>query len=324
MNVTTSFKRRPIIFMCLALCAAMLLTTLLSFSRVQAAQGPFQVKVLVLTMFSSETQPWLAHESLPLDFKSTGAFSDVHCNSNGLCVTTTGEDKTNASASLMAIVRDPQFSFQNSYFLTAGIGGTTPAHGTLGFAAWARWVVDWDQGHHLLPSTAPNTPYGYLPITKAGTTAFHLNEQLTNLAMTVTSHLNLQDSATAVATRQKYPGQANQHPFVTTCDTIAGDDYWAGQQLSAEAQSITSQLTNGKGTYCTTEQEDSGVATVLQRMGYLDHYLDLRTGSNFDQPSAGQSVQALLSGFPGGSIALSNAYLVGSTMAHYLVTHNAQ
>ncbi|GHO85158.1 purine-nucleoside phosphorylase [Dictyobacter formicarum] len=318
MVFSSYFKRASLAALCLALC---LIALLITIGRGRAAAGPFPVKVLVITMFSSETQPWLAHESLPLDYKTTGAFSDMHCNNNGLCVTTTGEEKVNAAASMMAILRDPQFSFQNTYFITAGIGGASPSNNTLGSVAWANWVVDWDQGHHLLPNTAPNVPHGYLQNNKAGTGAFQLNSTLTNTAMTITSKLQLQDSPQAQAARQKYPNQANQHPSVLACDTIAGDDYWAGQELSNEAQYITGLLTNNQGKYCTTEQEDTAVAAVLQRTGHLDHYLNLRAASNFDQPAAGQSVQDLLANFPGSSIAFANAYQVGSTMAHYLLTH---
>ncbi|GCE09597.1 purine-nucleoside phosphorylase [Dictyobacter aurantiacus] len=312
------FKRASLAVLCLAVCLVALLSTI---GRGHAATGPFQVKVLVITMFSSETQPWLSNESLPLDYKTTGAFSDMHCNSNGLCVTTTGEEKVNAAASMMAILRDPQFSFQNTYFITAGIGGASPTNNTLGSVAWANWVVDWDQGHHLLPSTAPNVPHGYLENNKAGTGAFQLNTTLTKLAMTQTSNLKLQDSTQAQTARQKYANQANQHPSVLTCDTMAGDDYWAGQDLSNEAQYIMGLLTNNQGKYCTTEQEDTAVAGVLQRTGHLDHYLNLRAASNFDQPASGQSVQDLLGNFPGSSIAIANAYTVGSAMAHYLLTH---
>lgn len=282
---------------------------------------PYQVKTLVFTMFDSETQPWLSQESLPFDFSVPNAFSHVRCSVDGLCVTTTGEGKVNAAASAMAILRDPQFSFQHSYFLTAGIAGTSPTAGTLGFAAWARWVVDWDLGNHLDPSAVPN-PYGYIPNTSTGTAVFHLNETLTQLAFNVTSSLTLQDSSSAIAARQLY-GQGSQQPYVAMCDTIAGDDYWSGTQLSNEAQYITSQLTNNQGTYCTTEQEDTAVAAVLQRAGYLNRYLSLRTASNFDQPYSGQSMQSHLNDSSGRSIALYNQYLVGSTMAHYLLTHNS-
>ncbi|MBV8821464.1 MAG: purine nucleoside permease [Ktedonobacteraceae bacterium] len=317
-------KRLTFIAVCLGLCLTAALATMPMIGQTKAtAKSIFTVRVLVITMFALETQPWLQHEKLPLDFKVPGAFSDVRCNDDGLCVTTTGMGKANAAASVMAVVRDPQFSFAHSYFLTAGIAGTSPSAGTLGFAAWAHWVVDWDQGHHLVPETVPGVPYGYLPDTSAGTAVFHLNEKLADLAYDVTVHVKLQDSAQAIANRQKYPGQQKQHPYVTMCDTIASDDFWAGKQLSDEAHYITSLLTKGQGRYCTTEEEDTATATVLQRMGYLDHYLNLRTASDFDQPYKGQSLQDLLSHYPGGDIALANAYLVGSTMAHYLVKHNS-
>lgn len=316
-----SFKHYAIISALLLCLATIVATVLPKTDSAHAQTSPFGVKVLVLTMFDFETQPWLEKEKWPLDFKVSGAFSDVYCQRNGLCVTTTGMAKANAASSLMAIIQNPKFSFQNTYFLTAGIAGTSPETGTLGFAAWARWVVDWDLGNHLVPSTYTENPYGWIPNTSTGTAVFHLNENLTNLAYNVTSTVKLQDDANAIANRQKYPGQENQHPYVTKCDTITGDDFWAGEFLSEEAQYITNVLTDGQGKYCTGEQEDTAVATVLQRTGHLDHYLNLRTGSDFDRPYPGQSVKDLLSNYPGGDIAAANAYLVGSKMAHYLVDH---
>jgi purine nucleoside permease len=56
-------------------------------------------------------------------------------------------------------------------------------------------------------------------------------------------------------------------------------------------------------------------------MGYLNRYLNLRTASDFDQPYAGQTLQDLLSNYPGGDIAIANAYLAGSKVAHYLLTY---
>jgi purine nucleoside permease len=304
------------ILACLSVCIGLPL-----ISQAHMALNPFPVKVLVFTMFASETRPWLQKEQLPLDFKVPGAYSDMHCSYDGLCVTTTGIAKANAATSATAILRDPRFSFGHSYFLTSGIAGTSPSSGTLGFAAWARYIVDWDQGYQLPPEDAPDIPYGYIPNTSSGTTLFHLNEKLTHLALTVTSHLKLQDSPEAIANRQKYPGQQKQHPYVTMCDTVTSDTYWSGKQYSDKAQYITNLLTKGLGKYCTTEQEDTAIATVLQRMGYLDHYLNLRTASDFDQPYQGQAIKNLFIAFPGGDIALSNAYLVGSTLAHYLLKH---
>ena len=273
-------------------------------------------------MFSGETQPWLEHETLPVTVPVPGAYGPLHCSTGGLCVTTLGEGKSNAGPSVTAILTDDQLSFGNAYFMTAGIAGTSPSAGTLGFAAWARYVVDWDLGHHLIPRTAPTLPFGYQPLDSASyAEVFRLNARLARTAYRVTRHVRLADSAEADQVRARYPGQAGMKPFVAMCDTITGDDYWAGASLSKEAQYIVSVQTHGQGRYCTSEQEDTAVAAALSRFGYLGRYLDLRTASDYDQPYPGQTVEELLQAFPAYTIATQNAYLVGTAMADYLLTH---
>ncbi|MGH3826102.1 MAG: purine-nucleoside phosphorylase, partial [Pseudonocardiaceae bacterium] len=112
--------------------------------------------------------------------------------------------------------------------------------------------------------------------------------------------------------------------YVAVCDTVTGDDFWAGQQLSQTAQYITGLRTDGQGRYCTTQQEDNATATALARHGYLNRYLSLRTASDFDQPFSGQSEADLLATFPGYQPAVENEYLVGATVAHYLLSHTVR
>lgn len=291
------------------------------------AAGPpsrFPVRVLVITMFGAETAPWLEHESLPSTVKVPYVADPLHCDSKGLCVATIGEGKSNAVASMSALLDDADLDFRDAYFLTAGIAGTPPGNGTLGFAAWARWIVDWDLGHHLQPVSAPGIPYGYLPYDDQHTNVFHLNEKLVDKAFELTKGLVLSDSAEAVEARSHYPGQAGRKPFTTVCDTVTGDDYWVGVESSRAAQYVTGVWTKNEGNYCTAEMEDSGTATALARHGYLSRYLDLRTASDFDQPYSGESEQDLLSKFPGAKPAVENAYLIGSTVAYYLRDHGQE
>ena len=285
------------------------------------AAGPRHVRVLVLTMFSGETQPWLAHLNLPVTVTVPGGYGPLHCDSGGLCVTTIGQGKSNAGPSVTAILADRMLSFRGAYFMTAGIAGTPPSQGTLGFAAWARYVADWDLGHHLIPRTAPGLPFGYEPLDPASyAEVFRLNAGLARTAYLATRRVRLADSRQADRSRARYPGQAGRKPFVALCDTVAGDDYWAGKTLSAEAHYIMSIDTGRHGVYCTAEQEDSAVAEALGRFGYLGRYLDLRTASNFDQPYPGETIKKLLATFPGFSIAAENAYRVGAAMARHLMT----
>lgn len=301
-------------------------TPLSAQAQAQRSVTPFKVKVFVITMFALEAQKWLAQEHFTRTFSVTGADNPVQCTNHGLCLTITGVDKTNAATSMTAILGDPQFSFQKAYFLTAGTASTSPTRGTLGLAAWASWIVDWDQGFHINSADVSTNPYGYIaPATtyRDSTSVFHLNEKLVDLAYSLTSHLTLQDSAAAQAQRQLYPQQLGLLPHVARCDTLSGDNIWVGSAFSAEAQYITSQLTKSIGNNCTYEQEDTAVATALKRFGYLDRYLDLRGTSAFDQPYPGQSASDFITAhFRANDIATANLYLVGSIVAHYLLGHS--
>lgn len=319
--------QKRLLFLYTGLGLGLTLVSLLLTSPVEAYSrgggGQMNVKVFIITMFSREAKPWLDHEQWVLTFKVPGADNEVHCTVDGMCLTITGVDKVNAAASMMAILNDPQFSFQHSFFLTTGTASTAPSRGTLGFAAWANWITDWDQGFHQLPENVAKNPYGYIPPSTTypdSTAVFHLNESLVKLAYTITTQLSLQDSPAAVANRKRYPGQANLHPYVASCDTMTGDNLWLGKFFSQESVYITDKLTNHAGTNCTYEQEDTAVATVLKRLGHLDHYLNLRVASAFDQPYPSQSEQAFIDArFRADDIAAANLYLVGSTMAHYLM-----
>lgn len=288
-----------------------------------AEQERLVVRVLVLTMFDGETAPWLAKEQLPIRVSVPGAYAPLSCTRGGLCVTTIGVGKSNAAASVTAILDSSQLDVRHSFFLTAGIAGTPPSVGTLGFAAWARWLIDWDLGNHVLPSSAPQVPHGYLPGKDVGTNVYQLNKTLVDTAYRLTKNLQLHDNQQAVDARNHYSGQSGKQPYVAVCDTVTGDDYWAGHELSQTAQYITDLRTHGQARYCTAQQEDNATATALARHGYLNHYLSLRTASDFDEPFPGQDIPDLLAHFPGYQVAVENEYLVGSTVAHYLLTHGS-
>jgi purine nucleoside permease len=319
MNATPPYPRRRFGHCILGSLAVALTLAAVACSQPAPAKTP--VHVLVITMFDVETAPWLAHESLPSTVAVPGLPAPLRCATSGLCVATVGEGKSNAAASVAAILDDPALDLRGAYFLTAGIAGASPQVGTLGFAAWARWLVDWDLGHHVPPASAPDVPHGYLPFDDQHTNVFRLNEALVTRAYQLSKDVPLTDSPEAAENRTHYPGQAGRKPFTTICDTLSGDDYWTGAEPSATAQYITDIWTKGQGKYCTTQMEDNATATVLARHGRLDHYLSLRTASDFDQPYQGQTVRDALSKYPGGQIAADNAYLVGAPVAHYLLTH---
>src|SRR5205823_8646484 len=87
----------------------------------------FNIRVLMLTTFDGETQPWLTHEQWPLTFNVSGAHSPVRCQKDGICITTNGEGKTNSGPSLTAILHAPNLNTTSAYFIVTAIAGTRPA-----------------------------------------------------------------------------------------------------------------------------------------------------------------------------------------------------
>jgi purine nucleoside permease len=52
---------------------------------------------------------------------------------------------------------------------------------------------------------------------------------------------------------------------VLQCDTTSGDTRFSGRALGQRARDWVALLTDGAGTYCTTQQEDSASYEVLKR-----------------------------------------------------------
>lgn len=291
-----------------------------------AAPAPFDVKVMVFTLFENETQPWITNEKPTRTIPVKGAYAPVRCTDDGLCVTTTGMGKANAALSVSAVLNSDELDLSQAIFMSAGIAGTPPEVGTLGDAAWADWVIDFDLGHHVLPETPETAPTpGNIfsdMNSKAGTEAFRLNPDLVTLAFQTTKDLELPDNETAKAYRALYPHQENQVPNVMRCDTVTGDNYWHGTALSALASSLAKARSGGEATYCATQMEDSAVAAALHRAGYLNRYVALRTMSNFDQPHPGQTTSESLATNSGGfPLSIASEYKVGSAFAHHVMAN---
>ncbi|MCC8392306.1 purine nucleoside permease [Paraburkholderia sp. MMS20-SJTR3] len=302
------------------------------------------VKVMIISMFGPEGQVWLDHLGPWQDIAVAGLSPDypaVHCNRQDVCVMTTGMGHANAAASVMALTFSPRFDLRHTYFMVAGIAGIDPLQGTVGSVAWANWLVDfgiqWEIDGREIP---PGWKTGYLGINTTDpaqkppldyrTEVFQLNPALSNAAFALSRNVTLTDDAQAQAARAKYTyAPANRSPTVIQCDTLAGDTWWSGTELGERARQWTKILTNGKGTYCTTQQEDNATFEALTRAATV-HRVDLkrvavlRAGSDFDRPYAGQSSADNLLNYAsqgGFTIAIDNLFLTGNPLVQDIVTH---
>ncbi|WKB54128.1 purine-nucleoside phosphorylase [Eleftheria terrae] len=286
-----------------------------------ATETPRPLKVLIISMFEPEAAPWIDPFTLTEKVRVPGLSPDapdLRCNNDGVCLLTTGMGHANAAASTLAVTLDPRFDLRKTYFLIAGIAGIDPARGTLGTAAWARWLVDVGIAHEIDAREMPrHWNSGYFGIMTKGpgekpkfdyrTEAFQLDEALLQKALALSRDVPLEDSAEARAYRKNYRwAPANQPPRVTQCDTLAGDTWWHGHRLGQHARDWTRLLSDGQATYCTTQQEDNATYNALARAaaaGKLDlkRLAVLRTASNFDRPYPGQSAYASLMASSGGT-----------------------
>ena len=293
-----------------SLLALLLLSACLPYAVNAADAPPLAVKVMIVNMFGLEAAPWLAALRPTREIRVPGLSSDyplVKCTADAVCEMTTAMGHANAAASMMALLYSGAFALRETYFIVAGIAGIDPERGTIGSAAWARYVVDsgiaheidarelprgWQDGYFGVMTDAP----GQVPKFEYHTEVFVLNEALLRQAVSLSKSAPLEDSPDLRAYRRHYPAApANQPPAVIQCDTLSSDTWWSGNRLGEHARRWTRLLTDGKGVYCTSQQEDNATLNVLTRGAQsglvdLDRVAVLRSGSDFDRPYPHQSV----------------------------------
>jgi purine nucleoside permease len=306
---------------------------------------PRVVKVLIVNLFGMEATPWSKALRPTVEIRVPGLsveYPSVSCNADAVCQMTTGMGHANAAASVMAVLYSRLFDLRQSYVLIAGIAGIDPERGTLGSVAWARYVVDSGLAHEIdareLPKGWNDGYFGILtdtpdevPKLAYGTEVFRLDEALLQKALALSRGASIEDGEALRDYRAHYPlAPANRPPGVIQCDTLSADTWWSGRRLGEHARRWTRLLTNGKGVYCTSQQEDNAVLNALTR-GSVSGLVDLRrvavlrSGSDFDRPYPHQSVidsmrtqRALQGAVP---IAAANLVHAGMPLVDDIVLH---
>jgi purine nucleoside permease len=314
----------------------------LSVAAANAQTAPRKLKVMIISLFAPEAAPWIKNLKLEQKMPVAGLsadFPEVLCNADDVCLMTTGMGHTNAAASTMALLFSKQLDLRKSYILIGGIAGMDPAMGTLGTAAWARYLVDFGLQQEIDAREKPaGWSTGYLGIHAADpgakppldykTEVFQLDELLLQKALKLSANAALMDNDKAAKYRANYPGSpANQPPKIIQCDTLAGDTYWHGTLIGERAHDWVALLTDGRGIYCTTQQEDNAIYEALKRGGAaglvdLRRVADLRVGANFDRPYPGETADTSLHSSSGGfPIACENIFRAGSPVVLDIVAH---
>src|SRR5438105_12644056 len=95
---------------------------------------------------------------------------------------------------------------------------------------------------------------------------FRLDEALLQKALALTAKARLEDNDVMRAYRANYGyAPANEAPAVVQCDIIVSDIFRRGEQLARQSEQWLRLLTDGAGTYCVGDQEDTAILNAMTR-----------------------------------------------------------
>ena len=287
------------------------LITILLAPLAACAEKPWPIRAVIVTTFETgndtgdapgEFQFWVEREHLDQVIEFPGGVHPLRTNKDHTILgMVSGTTLVNATASMMALGLDPRFDLTHAYILINGIAGIDPRIGSIGSAAWARYVIG-DVAREIDPREAPKDwPYGIFPTNAKQpnpptlddpiwhrSNLFTLNQSLVQWAYDQTRSLKLPDDPAVAAFRAEYTDMPNAQrpPFVLLGDTFASDYYWHGTIMTTFAEDWVKLWTHGKGVFATTEMEDSGFLNAIGRLDEMkrvdrNRVLVLRTGSNY-------------------------------------------
>ncbi len=265
---------------------------------------PISLDVLLLPAFAAddfelekdlpdEFEQWLSTFEFSNSKAVPGANMPVYYTDDGIGITSTGMGKADAAATVTAILAGAQFDCSESVLRHCRYRRNAAGRGDLGSVFIADDIVDWDRKHRWATRDGETKaererplelltyrPYDYV---------YHLNDDLVDLALQAGKSVELRDSSSMDSYRNHYSQDAARSaPSVAVGTTLCGDEFWHGETVSEKAQWLTGAY--DAGTYATTEMEEMGTATALDRFGLLDRYLSVRGVVNFDRPYDGQSI----------------------------------
>lgn len=226
---------------------------------------------------ASEVDPWLDRYDFDRELDVAGVDHPVyHAPDTGVALAPTGIGKAAAAATVSALAAGEAVDLADATLLSVGIAGCSPAAGTLGSVFVADRIVDWDVKLRVGETTSRMQ---WL----ADDYAWQLDETLVDRAVGAARGASLTDSDRAAEIRERYGD--SRTPTVDVGPTVCGDEVYHGTATARQVDALCESY--GVDGFATTEMEDAGTATALDRFGLLDQYLSIRAAANFDREPPG-------------------------------------
>jgi purine nucleoside permease len=325
---------------------------LAGFLPLAAEAKPIVVKVVVLTTFESGSSAgtgtragefglWADRLPLRHELKVPGIEGRVLLSDDGVLGLVTGM-RARPRESVTALILDSKLDVSHAYWIVAGIAGIDPRAGSIGSAAWARYVVDadpvfemddreipkgWPEGLWSLDTDRPGVKGSAQGSSEM---MWKLNPNLVNWAYALTRAIPLADTVDLKAARAGYLSEpaALKPPQVFLGDEVSTTRFWHGERRTQWARDWMKLWTDGAGTFAMTACEDQGILDVLDlfsRAGRVDNHrvLVLRTASNYSREPDGAN-PSIRFAHGGAAAAFEAAYRVGSPVVKALTAGWAQ
>ena len=257
---------------------------------------------------ASEVDPWFDRYEFDRELDVAGVTHPVwYATDTGLALAPTGIGKAAAATTISALAAGEAVDLADATIVSVGIAGCRPAAGTLGSVFVADCVVDWD-----IKLRVGETTSRMQWLTKEY--VWQLDEGLVDRAAAAARDVSLADSDRAAAIRQRYAD--SRTPTVGVGPTVCGDEVYHGAATATQVAALCESY--GVDGFVTTEMEDAGTATALERFGLLDQYITIRAAANFDREPAGgdptTSIEADVF-----ELGIENAVRVGTAVVDELV-----
>jgi len=226
---------------------------------------------------ASEVDPWLDRYAFDREVDVAGLAHPVYYAADpGLAIAPTGIGKAAAATTVAALAAGEAVDLADATILSVGIAGCRPAAGTLGSVFVADRIVDWDVKLRIGDTT---DRMQWL----ADDYVWQLDEDLVDRAVGAAREASLADSDRAAEIRERYAD--SRTPTVDVGPTVCGDEVYHGTATARQVAALCESY--GVAEFATTEMEDAGTATALERFGLLDRYVSIRAAANFDREPAG-------------------------------------
>ncbi|WP_254280723.1 purine nucleoside permease [Haloarcula marina] len=257
---------------------------------------------------ASEVAPWRNRYDFDREVTITGCKHELlYASDPDIALIPTGIGKSAAATTISALAAGDEVTLEGATLLTVGIAGCNPAAGTLGSVFITDRVVD---GDIKLRIGETRSRMQWL----VDEYVWELNTDLVDQAVTAAKDVSLADSERAQAIRNDYDD--NRSPTVDTGVTVCGDEVYHGRTAASQVAQLCESY--GIDEFATTEMEDAGTVTALERFGLLDQYLSIRAASNFDrEPAGGNPTESIKRDVFG--LGTENAVRVGHAIAQELI-----